>query len=188
MEMALTQLVVNLRYALMSLSLSQKLHGSVGTLKRCVIAFGNTDEIFAVASSQRGSLGLRYMLGLMTAPVFGWSLGTLTGAVADTLLPDIVRSALGIALYGMFIAIVVPPMKKQGSVRAVVTISLVISTAFYYIPGLSSLSPGFVIIICTLAAAGMGAYLFPLPDEEEEIREDPQKERPGLEKEKGEKP
>ena len=57
-------------------------------------------------------------------------------------------------------------MKKQGSVRAVVTISLVISTAFYYIPGLSSLSPGFVIIICTLAAAGMGAYLFPLPDEE----------------------
>lgn len=188
LEMALTQLVVNLRYALMSLSLSQKLHASVGTLKRCVIAFGNTDEIFAVASSQRGSLGLRYMLGLMTAPIFGWSLGTLTGAVADTLLPDIVRSALGIALYGMFIAIVVPPMKKQGSVRAVVTISLVISTAFYYIPGLSSLSPGFVIIICTLAAAGMGAYLFPLPDEEEEIRDDSEKESLGAEREKGEKP
>lgn len=166
LEMALTQLVVNLRYALMSLSLSQKLHESVGTLKRCVIAFGNTDEIFAVASSQKGSLGLQYMLGLMTAPIFGWSLGTLTGAVADTLLPDFIRSALGIALYGMFIAIVVPPMKKQGSVRAVVTVSLVISTAFYYIPGLSSLSPGFVIIICTLAAAGLAAFLFPLPEEE----------------------
>ncbi len=167
LEMALTQLVVNLRYALMSLSLSQKLHESVGTLKRCVIAFGNTDEIFAVASSQKGSLGLQYMLGLMTAPIFGWSLGTLTGAVADTLLPDFIRSALGIALYGMFIAIVVPPMKKQGSVRAVVTVSLVISTAFYYIPGLSSLSPGFVIIICTLAAAGLAAFLFPLPEEED---------------------
>ncbi|MFR8004014.1 MAG: AzlC family ABC transporter permease [Hydrogeniiclostridium sp.] len=166
LEMALTQLVVNLRYALMSLSLSQKLHESVGTLKRCVIAFGNTDEIFAVASSQKGSLGLQYMLGLMTAPIFGWSLGTLTGAVADTLLPDFIRSALGIALYGMFIAIVVPPMKKQGSVRAVVTVSLVISTVFYYIPGLSSLSPGFVIIICTLAAAGLAAFLFPLPEEE----------------------
>ncbi len=166
LEMALTQLVVNLRYALMSLSLSQKLHESVGTLKRYVIAFGNTDEIFAVASSQKGSLGLQYMLGLMTAPIFGWSLGTLTGAVADTLLPDFIRSALGIALYGMFIAIVVPPMKKQGSVRAVVTVSLVISTAFYYIPGLSSLSPGFVIIICTLAAAGLAAFLFPLPEEE----------------------
>ncbi len=167
LEMALTQLVVNLRYALMSLSLSQKLHESVGTLKRCVIAFGNTDEIFAVASSQKGSLGLQYMLGLMTAPIFGWSLGTLTGAVADTLLPDFIRSALGIALYGMFIAIVVPPMKKQGSVRAVVTVSLVISTAFYYIPGLSSLSPGFVIIICTLAAAGLAAFLFPLPEQED---------------------
>lgn len=166
-EMALTQLVVNLRYALMSLSLSQKLHESVGTWKRCVIAFGNTDEIFAVASSQKGSLGLQYMLGLMTAPIFGWSLGTLTGAVADTLLPDFIRSALGIALYGMFIAIVVPPMKKQGSVRAVVAVSLVISTAFYYIPGLSSLSPGFVIIICTLAAAGLAAFLFPLPEEED---------------------
>ena len=85
LEMALTQLVVNLRYALMSLSLSRSSMHPWGTLKRCVIAFGNTDEIFAVASSQRGSLGLRYMLGLMTAPIFGWSLGTLTGAVADTL-------------------------------------------------------------------------------------------------------
>lgn len=167
-EMALTQLIVNLRYALMSLSLSQKLHSSVRTLKRSIIAFGNTDEVFAVASSQKGSLGFIYMLGLITAPVMGWSLGTLTGAVADTFLPEYISSALGIALYGMFIAIVVPPMKKENPLKAVVIIALVVSTAFYYIPGLSSLSPGFVIIICTLIAAGVGAYLFPVSDEPEE--------------------
>ncbi len=168
-EMAFTQLIVNLRYALMSLSLSQKLHSSVGTLKRCVIAFGNTDEIFAVASSQRQSLGFFYMLGLISSPILGWSAGTLTGAVASTILPIFIRSALGVALYGMFVAIVVPPMKRRHSIRVVVAISLLLSTALTYLPYLSSfLSSGTLIILCTLAAAGLGAALFPLKEEDME--------------------
>lgn len=169
MEIAFTQLVVNLRYALMSLSLSQKLHASVKTLQRCLIAFGNTDEIFAVASSQKQSLGLLYMLGLMSAPIIGWSTGTLTGAVASTILPIFIRSALGVALYGMFVAIVVPPMKHQHSIRVVVVFSLLLSTLFTYLPWISSfLSSGTLIILCTLAAAGLGAFFFPLREEDME--------------------
>ena len=109
MEMALTQLVVNIRYALMSVSLSQKLDDSVKMRSRLLIAYGNTDEIFAVASSKPGTVGAKYLYGLILLPVLGWVGGTLAGAVASTLLPGTVISALGVALYGMFIAIVVPP-------------------------------------------------------------------------------
>ena len=91
-EMALTQLIINLRYALMSLSLSQKLEDSVTTLERCLIAFGNTDEIFAVSSGQPGKLGKWYMFGLMVMPYIGWSGGTLIGAAASTILPEFIRS------------------------------------------------------------------------------------------------
>ena len=101
LEMALTQLVINIRYALMSVSLSQKLDRSVKTFQRMLIAYGNTDEIFAVASSKPGSVGSRYMYGLIFLPVIGWVGGTLAGAVASTLLPAAVISALGVALYGM---------------------------------------------------------------------------------------
>ena len=94
LEMALTQLVINIRYALMSVSLSQKLDSSVKTFQRMLIAYGNTDEIFAVASSKPGSVGSRYMYGLIFLPVLGWVGGTLTGAVASTLLPAAVISAL----------------------------------------------------------------------------------------------
>ena len=113
LEMALTQLVINMRYALMSLSLSQKFDSCVKTRHRLLIAYGNTDEIFAVASSKRGSVGQYYMYGLILLPVLGWVGGTLTGAIASTVMPAFVRSALGVALYGMFIAIVVPPAKKR---------------------------------------------------------------------------
>ena len=94
LEMALTQLVINIRYALMSVSLSQKLAPSVKTFQRMMIAYGNTDEIFAVASSKPGSVGSRYMYGLIFLPVLGWVGGTFTGAVASTLLPAAVISAL----------------------------------------------------------------------------------------------
>ena len=124
-EMALTQLVINLRYALMSLSLSQKLSARVTPLQRCIIAYGNTDEIFAVASNKQGSVGLLYMLGLAFGPIIGWVSGTLVGAIAGDVLPLVLQSALGIAIYGMFVAIVVPPMRKSQPVCAVVAIALV---------------------------------------------------------------
>ena len=165
LEMALTQLVINIRYALMSVSLSQKLDSSVKTFQRMQIAYGNTDEIFAVASSKPGSVGSRYMYGLIFLPVLGWVGGTLTGAVASTLLPATVISALGVALYGMFIAIVVPVAKESREVLIVVGAALVFSTAFYYLPVLQEISSGFTIIICTVAAAGIGAVLFPVKEE-----------------------
>ncbi|HIV37934.1 MAG TPA: AzlC family ABC transporter permease [Candidatus Blautia stercorigallinarum] len=165
LEMALTQLVINIRYALMSVSLSQKLDSSVKIFQRMLIAYGNTDEIFAVASSKPGSVGSRYMYGLIFLPVLGWVGGTLTGAVASTLLPAAVISALGVALYGMFIAIVVPVAKESREVLIVVGAALVFSTAFYYLPVLQEISSGFTIIICTVAAAGIGAVLFPVKEE-----------------------
>lgn len=166
MEMALTQLVINIRYALMSVSLSQKLDTSVKPGSRFLIAYGNTDEIFAVASSKPGTVGSLYMYGLILLPVLGWVGGTLAGAVASTILPAEIISALGVALYGMFIAIVVPPATEHREVRTVVILALLFSTAFYYLPVLKEISSGFVIIICTVVSAAVGALLFPVKEEE----------------------
>ncbi len=160
-EMALTQLTINLRYGLMSLSLGRKLDGSMGTLQRLIFSFANTDEIFAVASSQPGKVGKAYLYGLMLTPFLGWTLGTLLGAVAGTLLPAFVRSALGIAIYGMFLAIILPPARERKPVRFVVLLSVGMSLCFRYLPGLNQVSSGFVIIICAVASAAAGAKLFP---------------------------
>ena len=167
-EMAVTQLVINMRYALMSVSLSQKMHSSVSILDRLWIAFGNTEEIFAVSSSKEGEIGKKYMLGLMLMPIVGWSSGTIIGALAGKILPPTVISALGIAIYGMFVAVFVPPMKKSGAVSAVVLISVALSCAFAYIPHLKKVSSGFVIIICAVIAATVGAIIKPVKDEDEE--------------------
>ncbi len=164
-EMALTQLTINLRYALMSLSLSRKLDGSMGTLQRLIFSFANTDEIFAVSSAQPGKVGKRYLYGLMLAPWIGWSLGTFLGAAAGTLLPEFVRTALGIAIYGMFLAIILPPARKNGPVCFVVLVAVALSLCFHYIPGLNTVSSGFVIIICGVLAAAAGAWLFPAGEE-----------------------
>ena len=164
-EMALTQLIINLRYALMSLSLGQKLDGSMNTLRRMIFSFANTDEIFAMASSQPGKVGHTYLYGLMLAPIIGWSAGTLLGAVAGQLLPAFVRSALGVAIYGMFLAIILPPARKEKPVRVVVLIAVMLSLCFRYIPVLNGLSSGFVIIICAVTASALGAWLFPVKEE-----------------------
>lgn len=166
-EMALTQFIINMRYALMSLSLSQKLHRSVNLFDRVLIAFCNTDEIFAVASSKKGEVGKRYLYGLILMPYFGWAFGTLIGAAASSLLPAIVQSALGIAIYGMFLAIIIPPAKHFRPVLKVVLFSVLLSCIFRFTPGLKDISGGFVIIICAVAAAGLGAFCFPVHREKE---------------------
>lgn len=165
LEMALTQLVINIRYALMSVSLSQKLHKSVNLLDRFLIAFSNTDEIFAVASGQKGGRQ-KYMYGLALLPIVGWTLGTLIGAAASTVLPLSVRSALGIAIYGMFIAIFIPPAKHNKTVAVVVLLSAALSICFKYVPGLCKVSSGFVIIICAVLSATVGALLKPVKEDE----------------------
>ena len=145
----------------MSLSLGRKLDGSMGTLQRLIFSFANTDEIFAVASSQPGKVGKSYLYGLMLTPFLGWTAGTLLGGVAGTLLPAFVRSALGIAIYGMFLAIILPPARERKPVRFVVALSVALSLCFRYIPGLNRVSSGFVIIICAVAAAAAGAAVYP---------------------------
>lgn len=166
LEMAATQLVINLRYALMSLSLSQRLAPQVRLRDRLLVAFGNTDEIFAIASGQPGLVGQRYLYGLITVPYLGWALGTLVGAVASTLLPDMVRSALGIAIYGMFIAIILPPARRLRSVRRVLLLAVALSCLLAWVPAFAFVSSGFAIILCAVLASAAGAYFYPIQEEE----------------------
>lgn len=163
-EVALTQLVINLRYALMSISVSQKADKSFNVFHRLLASFGITDEIFAVATGNTSNIGIRYMYGLITVPYIGWTAGTLLGSAAGAILPETVTSAMNIAIYGMFIAIIIPPAKHSRSVLKVILLSSALSCLLRYTPVLSRISDGFVIIICALAASILGALLFPIKD------------------------
>ena len=163
-EMACAQLVINLRYSLMSLSLSQKADGSLRGIHRWLTGFGITDEIFAVAMGNKNDVSRNYLYGLILLPVLGWTSGTLLGAAAGQILPEVVGSSLGIAIYGMFIAIIIPPAKKNHAVLKVVVIAVVLSCAFKWLPLLNTVSSGFVIIICTVIAALVGAIFFPVKE------------------------
>ena len=165
-EMVLTQLVINSRYALMSLALSQRMGQKIGLLPRLLIAFFNTDEIFALAMARPAPLTTPFLLGLGIVPLLGWTGGTLCGALAGSVLPESLRMALGVMLYGMFIAIVVPPARKERPVLVCALLALVCSSAFAWIPVLSRLSPGVSIVICTVAAAAVCAWLFPVKEEQ----------------------
>ena len=157
-EMAITQFIINLRYSLMAISLSQKVNRKFSGISRAILGFSITDEIFAVAVSRK-EVSRKYFLGLAILPYIGWSLGTLFGAVCGNVLPQIISEALGIALYGMFIAIVVPDMKKNSCVSIVVAIAIVVSCVLYYVPALSFISSGFSVIISAVIAAAVGAVL-----------------------------
>ena len=164
-ELAISQVVINLRYALMSISLSQKLDKDMTTPHRLAISFVNTDEVFAVASSQEGSVHKTYLYGLILPPWLGWSTGTILGALAGNILPAIVTSSLSIAIYGMFIAIVIPEMKASRPTAICVCIAVVLSCAFYFLPFLKTIPSGFVIIICACAASTIMAILAPIEQE-----------------------
>lgn len=168
MELAMSQFIINLRYALMSLSLSQKIDKKMSTLDRAFISFGITDEIFALASSTYERVGRNYMLGLILFPVFCWTLGTFIGGSATAMMPETLRNALGIAIYGMFLAIIIPPAKKLKNVRKVLIFSIILSCFFELIKPVIEISSGFVIILCTILAAGLGAYFFPVKEIEHE--------------------
>lgn len=168
-ELAVSQLIINLRYSLMSLSLSQKLDGSMTLPHRLLIAFANTDEVFAVASSQKGAIGKIYLYGLILTPYIGWTSGTLIGAVAGNILPSIVTNSLGIAIYGMFTAIVLPEAKRSRPVLLCVLFSTVFSCAFYFIPLLRTVPSGFTIILCAVTAAAALAVVRPVDIPTEEV-------------------
>ena len=166
-EMVLTMLVINSRYALMSLSLSQKMGQRIGVLPRFAIAFFNTDEIFALAMAEPQPLTVPFLLGLGLTPFIGWTGGTLCGALAGSVLPLAVRTALGVMIYGMFIAIVVPPARQEKPVLAACLMALLLSCLFTWVPGLNRVSAGISIVICTVVAAAVCAWLFPIPDGED---------------------
>ena len=170
-EMILTQIIINLRYSLMGITLTQRLDQRCTTGHRLMMAFGLTDEIFALAASKPYPVGPSYFYGLMTMPYIGWSTGTLCGALAGQILPTSVRLALGIAIYAMFIAIVLPPMKRERGVLMVVAIAAGLSCCIKYIPFLQFISEGFSIIICAVIAALIMAWVCPIKNDAEQDKE-----------------
>ncbi len=168
-ELALSQLVINSRYSLMSVSLAQKFSSNVKLRDKLLIAFGNTDENFAIAVSNKEDIGKRYMLGLMLLPITGWTSGTLIGAIAGNILPAIVTAALGLAIYGMFVAIVVPVIKKEKATLLCVLFAIGLSCAFKYIPLLQKVPSGFTVIICAVVASALFAIIAPIKTDDEEV-------------------
>ncbi|MDF2542764.1 MAG: hypothetical protein K0S47_2482 [Herbinix sp.] len=165
LEITLTTFVINIRYMLMSLSLSQRLDNNIRLSERLLFGFGITDETFSVASMEQGKLSFPYMAGLVIGPFLGWSIGTLLGAMISSSLPGFLSNSMGIALYAMFIAIIIPPAKKSKQVSFIILFSVAVICLIRYLPVLGVISPGFRVIIATIVAAGVGAYLFPVKEE-----------------------
>lgn len=165
LEITLTTFVINIRYMLMSLSLSQKLDKNISVPKRLLFGFGITDETFSVASAEPGRLTCEYMFGLISMPILGWTLGTFFGGLICSALPPALSSAMGIALYGMFIAIIVPPAKASRPVLMVLLISAGAAVILKYVPIFSFISDGFRVIAATMAGAAAGAYFYPVKEE-----------------------
>lgn len=160
-EMALAEFVINLRYALMSLSLSQKADKSLTVPHRITTSFGITDEIFAVASGRPGEVSRQFLYGLIFLPFLGWSAGTLCGSIAGNILPPRLCSALGLAIYGMFFAIIIPPSRDSHGILTVVLTAAILSCELRYIPLFNGVSSGFSIILCGVIGALIGALCFP---------------------------
>lgn len=164
-EMALTQLIINLRYLLMSISLSQKFDPAIKWFEKCIMAFGVTDEVFALISTKPGKVNRYYIYGLIFCCIAAWTCGGFLGAFASSAMPEFISSALGIAIYGMFMAIIIPPAKQEKTITTVILIAVVLSSMLYWIPGLNRISPGMSIIICTVVAATAGAVIHPVEEE-----------------------
>lgn len=165
LEIAMTTFVINIRYMLMSLAISQKLL-PMSLLQKCILAFGITDETFALASLEKDKISFLHMLGIIIGPYIGWGLGTFCGAFASSLLPLALQEAMGIALYAMFIALIVPEMKKSRAVLLVVGLTIMVSVMFWYTPIFESLTEGWKIILTTLIGSTIGAWLFPIKEED----------------------
>lgn len=164
-EMAFTQLILNLRYILMSTSLSQKLEKETSLFQRMIVSHGITDEIFGVSMMQKGRLSPYYSYGVMSAAIPGWTLGTFIGIAIGNVLPMDLLNALSIAIYGMFIAIIIPPAKNNKIILGIVLASMIMSGLFQILPILNQISGGFKIIIVTIVIASFAAYFFPIKED-----------------------
>ncbi len=166
-EIILTQLVINARYFLMGLSLTQKTDDNFKFRHRVFCAFGITDEIFGVASSKKGLISKQYFTGLILLPYIGWAVGTLLGSVAGNLLTEELIIALGVGLYAMFMAIIVPPAKTEKGVLFAVCLSAAFSCILYYVPVINTISTGFKYIVSALLSAVITAFIFPVKENED---------------------
>ena len=165
MELITMEAVANARYLLMSAALSQKLKAGTSTLKRLLLGFTVTDEIFGVSMMQEGYLNPYFTYGAFVVATTGWTGGTMLGALMGDILPASVVTALSVGLYGMFISVFVPEAKKNRIVALLVLVSFVLSAAFEYLPYISTLSSGLKVIILTVAISLGAALLFPIKEE-----------------------
>lgn len=168
LEVAFTQLIINLRYLLMSCALSQKLEPGTPTLHRLLMGYDISDEIFGLSIGVTGRLSAFYTIGMIVISAPCWALGTCLGVVVGNILPARVLSALSVALYAMFVAVVIPPARKSKVLAAVVALSMAASLLFDLIPFLGGISSGTKIILLTVLIAGAAAVFFPVKDEEQE--------------------
>lgn len=172
-EITLTTFVINLRYMLMSLSLTQRLDKNMSLPERMLIGYGVTDETFSVASLEQDTLTFSYLQGLILGPVLGWTLGTALGAMICSALPDSLSNAMGIALYGMFIAILLPAAKRSKPVFVILLLSVLVVCLLRYLPLFHWISSGFRVIIATIIGAGIGAWRYPIKEKEENAVKEP---------------
>ncbi len=152
--MIISQIVINLRYSLMGIALSQKADKTMTPLLRILLAFAITDEIFGVAVSKKHEFGARYFFGLTILPVIGWVAGTVVGAILGRVFPDFLTNALAIGIYGMFVSIVLPKAKHDKVILSGALVSCVLSCVLFFTPFLAEhVSGGFAIIIAAVVSA-----------------------------------
>ncbi|SEA46746.1 Predicted branched-chain amino acid permease (azaleucine resistance) [Oribacterium sp. KHPX15] len=169
LTMAAMIAIVNIRYLLMSASLSQKLPEETSLPHRLLVGFWITDEIFAASISVPGKLNPFYSYGLAISSLSFWALGTCLGAVVGNVVPDNVVSALGVLLYGMFLAIIIPPARENKILRFLIIIAMFSSFAFSKLPVLSSISNAIRITILTIVISGAAALIFPIKGDEDKL-------------------
>jgi predicted branched-subunit amino acid permease len=155
----------------MSFALSQKLAPNTSLLHRALIAFDVTDEIFGISVSVKGTLNPYYNYGAMTVSIPCWALGAFFGVIMGNVLPQGVVSALSVGLYGMFLAIIIPPARKNRIIAVLVVVSMTLSYVFSKLPIISNISSGMRVIILTVAISLVAAILFPIKDEEDYAEE-----------------
>ncbi len=160
LEMMVTVFIINIRYLLMSTALSQKINPKLSTVKRLLLSFGITDETFSVASVEVETVTFRYFIGLVTLPYWGWALGTLLGSLMDNVLNPDMQSAASIALYCMFIALVLPPSKHHHDIRFVVITTIIVRLILIFTPMLDRISAGYSMILAACIASFIGALRY----------------------------
>ena len=171
LELAFTILLINIRYFLMSLSLLQKLPSNFSMKKKLLIAFGVTDENYAVAMQQQKPLTFPYIMGILFVSYIGWSLGTAFGTIVTDFLPASVVSSFGIAIYGMFLAIIIPAAMEKKAILLIVLLSTAMSCLARVLPVIKDLGNGWILIICGVITSAIGAYFAPIKEPEPVIEE-----------------